>query len=191
MIFNADRMKAIIVSYWRYERQCPFVALEADCTLQQSWKDQTADVLVIKENRLLIETEIKLNLSDLRKDNEKPKHRFFRENMRRMPTAYFYFAVPGNIASETSMVCDEMYPYAGVLSVVTYYNSSVQVYRQPKLLLFKKLSWTEIYRMVREQSATVARLATKVADLEDSLKGAKDMEKLARSYLESKKVKTR
>lgn len=49
---RSDNLKAIIASYWRYQRQCPVIALEVDWAFQER-----ADVLVVTQDRFLIETE--------------------------------------------------------------------------------------------------------------------------------------
>lgn len=164
-LMKADTVKAIIASYWRYQKQCPFIALEASSWLS-SWNDGgQADILAINQHRLLIETEVKLSVADFRRDGGKLKHRCFRENKGRYPTTYFYFAVPKEVANKVSMLCENLYPYAGVLGTDGESYHDVEVYRQPKILIAKKLSFLQITRMAREQSATLCRLAERVAHL--------------------------
>lgn len=160
-------MKAIVAHYWRYDRQCLLVALEASCLLE-AWNDGgQADVMAVTERRLVIETEVKLNIGDLRRDKRKPKHKWLAINDRHLPTHYFYFAVPRDIANPACLVCGNLYPYAGVLGVGP--GDAVTVYREAKLRNARKVSWHSLRNMAREQSATVCRLAQKVIELEQSL----------------------
>ncbi|MBA7605058.1 hypothetical protein ES703_12187 [subsurface metagenome] len=184
MAMNADQMKAAILKYWRYDRQHPLVALEANSALE-SWNDGgQADILVVTEERQLIETEVKLSIADLRRDKQKNKHElfhraFFHRYLIRYPTWHFYFAVPYELANQVCLICDQLYPYAGVLGVKesvghgdepTYFE--VTSYRNPKQLGYKnkKLAWRELRNMVRAQSATLCRLSQHVAELRQALK---------------------
>lgn len=159
-----DKMKAIIASYWRYVRQCPMVALEANCQLE-TYGGELADVLAINKEGFLIETEVKVSLDDFRRDRNKLKHRHLKENDGRWPTAYFYFAVPWEIANKVGMLCENLYPYAGVLGTRGGDEYDVKVYRQPRVRAVKKLNLFQVTRMAREQSATLCRLAKEVAEL--------------------------
>lgn len=172
---NADQMKAAILKYWRYDRQYPLVALEVNSALD-SWNDGgQADILVVTEERRLIETEVKLSIADLRRDRQKNKHElfhraFFHRHLVRYPTWHFYFAVPFTLANQVCLICDQLYPYAGVLGVKSL--DDVTVYRNPKELGYKnkKLAWRELRNMVRAQSATLCRLSQHVAELKQTLK---------------------
>jgi len=175
MAMNADQMKAAILKYWRYDRQYPLVALEVNSALD-SWNDGgQADILVVTEERRLIETEVKLSIADLRRDRQKNKHElfhraFFHRHLVRYPTWHFYFAVPFTLANQVCLICDQLYPYAGVLGVKSL--DDVTVYRNPKELGYKnkKLAWRELRNMVRAQSATLCRLSQHVAELKQTLK---------------------
>ena len=104
MPITSDQIKAIVASYWRYVRQCPVIALEVDCNLNSYSLDERADVLAVDKNRYLIETEVKANLADLKRDAKKRKHRDFQDN-RRCVARHFYFAVPKDIANEVKLIC--------------------------------------------------------------------------------------
>jgi len=159
---NSETIKACIAAYWRYERQCPLVAFEAASRLDWGW-GELADVLAVDKERYLIETEIKVSLSDFRKDKHKPRHWYFRRNDGDYPASYFYFAVPKEIANQVSLDCDQIYPYAGVLGCPKGTNEvEVDVYRNPKRLNGKRLSMKQVIYMVRSQTATLCRLAKKV-----------------------------
>jgi hypothetical protein len=175
MRLTADKIKAIVAGYWRYHMQCPFVALEADCNLGP-WKDYgAADVLVINKKRQVIETEVKVTIADLKQDVKKAKHVSFSCGKRDRVTSYFYFAVPKELANKACLVCNEMYPYAGVLGTDGSRPLDVRVYRQPKELVpDRRLEFRDLLRMCREQSATVCRLAMKVVELRERRSGEGD-----------------
>ena len=158
---NSETIKACIAAYWRYERQCPVVAFEAGSDLE--WGGELADVLAVSKERYLIETEVKVSMSDFRKDQHKPRHRHFKRDDGEYPTARFYFAVPKGIANQVSFACGQMYPYAGVLGCPEDTNElAVEVYRMPRPLNGKRLSMKQVIYMVRSQTATLCRLAKKV-----------------------------
>ena len=69
---TADEVKAVVLAYWRYTRQCPLVGVEGWCDLQNY--GELADVLAVTKERMLIETEVKVTLSDLKSDIKKRKH---------------------------------------------------------------------------------------------------------------------
>lgn len=180
---TADQIKAVIASYWRYVRQCPVIALEVSANLSSYPGDEMADVLAVNKNRFLIETEVKITLADLRRDVKKLKHRHFQDN--RGVARYFYFAVPREIANDAKTICDDFYPYAGILGANGSDEFGVEVYREGKPLAGKKLSYPQVLRIIFSQSSTVCRLAKKGEEmarvrqnLEAQLKEYRDMEKL-------------
>lgn len=173
MKISSEKIKADVASYWRYQAQCPLVALEVSCRLEGFNYGGQADILVVNKRGYLTETEVKLTIGDLRRDKNKRKHRSFRGNDRLYPTNHFYFAVPKEIANKTTLICDELYPYAGVLGVNGEDYYGVQEYRRPTMLRFEKLAPLQIVRMVRGQSATVCRLAEEVARLKGKYSGGR------------------
>jgi len=183
---NADQVKAVAASYWRYVRQCPVIALEVNAKLSPYSGEERADVLAVNKDRFLIETEVKVTLADLKRDAKKAKHRAFRDNLPTKCVArYFYFAVPRDIANKASLICDDLYPYAGVLGANGLDEYGVEVYRQAKFLPGKRLSFPQVLRIIFNQSSTVCRLAKKVGELtrvqinlEAQLKEYRDMKKL-------------
>ena len=182
---NSEHLKAVIASYWRYVRQCPVIALEVSSNLSAYADEERADVLAVNKNRFLIETEVKVTLADLRRDAKKLKHRDFREGWPRSVARYFYFAVPMDIANEAMVICDNLYPYAGILGVNGTDEYGVQIYRNPKPLAGKRLAFPQVLRIIFNQSSTVCRLAKKVEELtrvqknlEAQLKEYRDVERL-------------
>lgn len=162
--FNEDEMKSTMASYWRYKRQCPFVAIEVDWQLE-TWGSYWADVICVDKNRMLIETEVKVSLADLRKDKEKGKHTRFQHCLngsydRNLYTHFLYFAVPGDIANDAKAIVEELYPYAGLLGVA----GDIASYKVPKPITERPLELHMLYRMSLCQSATLCRLAKDVAE---------------------------
>ncbi len=144
------------------------LALEASARLQAFNDGGQADVLAVNNDRLLIETEVKLDMGDFRRDREKPKHSRLRANDGGYPTSYFYFAVPREIANRVCLVCDQLYPYAGVFGVDGLSEQNVYVYREAKRLKGGKLTLLQIARMAKAQSATLCRLARELARIVDT-----------------------
>lgn len=184
-MITADSIKAVIASYWRYVRQCPVIALEVNSNLSSYSDGERADVLAVDKNRFLIETEVKVTLADLRRDAAKIKHRGFREGLPSLVARHFYFAVPKDIANDTKLICDSLYPYAGVLGVNSLDEYEVEIYHNPKPLAGKRLTYSQALRFTFSQSGTVCRLAKKVEELlrvqknlEAQLKEYRDMERL-------------
>ncbi len=182
---NSEHLKAITASYWRYVMQCPVVALEVSSSLSSYSDDERADILAINKNRFLIETEVKVSLGDLRRDYKKSKHRAYTSGGSRYPARYFYFAVPKEIANDAKIICDDLYPYAGILGSDGSNEYGVQLYRKAKPLAGKRLTFPQALRMAFGESATVCRLANKVSELtrvlerkEQELKEYRDMKRL-------------
>ena len=184
---TADQIKAIIASYWRYIKQCPVIALEVNSNLSSYSGEETADVLAVDKNRHLIETEVKVSLADLRRDIEKEKHRGFSEGRPTCVARYFYFAVPQDLANVARLICDELYPYAGVLGVNGLDEYGVAIYRKPEPLAGKKLTFAQALRIVFNQSSTVCRLAKKVEEL---LRVQKNLEAQLKEYRDKEKLET-
>lgn len=150
--------------FWRYEKQCPLVAFEAG----------NRDIAAITPSGRLIDTEVKVSLSDFRADAVKPKHGHFVNGKDWTglpdPTWRFYFAVPYELANQVATECDTLYPYAGVFGVgeklAGIYTSllpfPVVEYRKGKQISQKKVSLIMAARLCKDQSATVCRLAKQV-----------------------------
>jgi len=166
---NSEAIKAAVAAYWRYTFQHPMVAFEASPFLQ--YAGCQADVLAVTKGRQLIETEVKISVSDFRKDQSKINHRYYERNDGTIPTAYFYFAVPQDLANKIAVLCDTLYPYAGVLGCANSTDASgVVVYRRPKLLSGQRLPLKLVVQMARAQSATICRLARLVEEQRQIIK---------------------
>ena len=181
---TSDQIKAIIASYWRYVRQCPVIALEVDSNLN-TFVDERADVLAVDKDRFLIETEVKITLADLKRDAKKRKHRDFSDGRSRCAARHFYFAVPREIANDVKLICDDLFPYAGVLGTNGLDEYGVEVYRQAKPLAGKRLRYAQVLRIIFNQSSTVCRLAKKVEEL---LRVQKNLEGQLKEYREKERL---
>jgi len=152
-----------VAGYWRYKRQHNLVAFEICPSL--AWAGSTqADILSVTKERYLVETEVKVSLSDLRRDGNKRNHQHYKRGDGTLPVAYFYFAVPKDIANKACLVCDELYPYAGILGSDGSDEDGVESYREARRLNGSRLTIKLIVQMVKAQSATICRLSLKVEE---------------------------
>lgn len=163
-MIKADSIKASVAAHWRYGHQYPLVALEANCRLEAFSDGGQADVLAVSKDGYLTEVEVKMTIADFRRDRNKMKHRNFKDNLVSYPTHLFYFAVPKELANKVKLLCDQLYPYAGVIGSNGLDQYDVTIYREAKPLWGTKLTFPQLLRMVREQSATICRLSRKLAD---------------------------
>ena len=186
MPITSDQIKAIVASYWRYVRQCPVIALEVNSNLGSYSGEEMADVLTVDKNRYLIETEVKITLADLKRDVKKSKHRNFQANCHCV-ARHFYFAVPREIANDAKFICDDFYPYAGVLATDGLSEWNVEIYRKPRPLAGKRLTYSQALRLIFNQSGTVCRLAKKVDDL---LRVQKNLHAQLKEYRDREKLET-
>ena len=117
---KADEIKTLLLSYWRFQRQCPIVATE--------FNYGESDVISYSErNHTFYETEVKISIADLR-EKKKMKHRRVILNSAmwdisptyHLRARHFYFAVPMAIREAALKVCEELFPYAGLLVVDDY-----------------------------------------------------------------------
>lgn len=160
---NSETIKACVAGYWRYRRQHNLVAFEMGPSLEP-WSSTQADILSVTKDRYLVETEVKVSLSDLRRDGKKTNHQFYKRGNNHLPTAFFYFAVPREIANKACLICDDLYPYAGILGSDGTNELGVESYREAKRLNGSRLTPKLLIQMVRAQSATICRLAGKVEE---------------------------
>lgn len=172
---RADKLKINVMCYWRFDRACPIVAIE------HSWG--ASDVLAVTRRGMVIETEIKVTIQDLKRDRGKTKHfamereenfilglasqkPYIRSAVR---AHYFYFAVPQEMEAKALQVIEEMYPYAGLLVVRpndfyqwdNYHHIVTPVSAVRRSRRFDKPRLTEDEKMdiVRGLSVTACRMA--------------------------------
>ena len=181
MISKADELKYLVANYWRFTRGHFLVAVE--------YSYGGSDVISVSEKgRVVCETEVKISIADLKKEQGKPKHRTPRQKnlfgqfsklhynefagrvFRTVFIDYFYFAVPENILEKALDVCEELYPYAGLLCVHDYENYLLNSYgnyinppvssaKDPKKLTSEKLSDEELMKIARGMSNSFCSLA--------------------------------
>lgn len=106
----AESIKLEVLAYWKFSRHHQFGAIEC-------WN---SDVVTVSKPLMITDTEVKTSISDMRRDALKTfKHRRYHKPMKgwwvNPPTHYFYFAVPEELAMKALSVCQELYPYAGLL----------------------------------------------------------------------------
>lgn len=156
---DSGKIRASVAAYFRYIRQCYIIAFEAD----------HADILAVDEENFLAEVEVKISISDLRRDAAKSKHRFYCKGGNApwsLPRRRFYFAVPKEIANKVCLACDNEYTYAGVLGTNGGSGTDVDVYRRARDLMGRALSGEETRELVKQQSGTLCRLAMKMNDID-------------------------
>ena len=161
-IRKADWMKAAILAHWRYNKQCPLVACECSAKLRPTIHGDRADVLAMTTTRILIETEIKLTIQDLKNDCKKQIHKDFVSKAYKYPVHFFCFAVPLEIAKEAKTVVSQMYPHAGLLVVHDHYqvnSPQVQTVLPAKRFPKPPLNAAQIKIMERSTSATICKQA--------------------------------
>lgn len=174
---KSEAMKARVAQFWRYDKQHVLVGFEADIYTGK------ADVVSVTVQGRIYETEVKISMSDLAADGHKSKHPQWLKEYRgecepREPYFHghdlfphcFFFAVPDELTNKAIDYIDRHYPYAGLLRVSdrpNYNGLYVHISRQPKILHTRKCSLLTLTHLVRDQSATLARLALKAAGLKE------------------------
>lgn len=169
---KADELKILVMSYWRFSRGCPIVASE--------YNYGDADVLAVTSAGMRIETEVKISLTDLKRDGAKTKHFAMQRELglvQDQPSKYpfmraatrshyFYFAVPEKLKEKAEVIIAEKYPYAGLLVIKPIdpeVNPSYHppVYSAKKARQFRskpKLTYDQTMDIVKGMSTTLCRL---------------------------------
>lgn len=181
----SEDIKAAVASFFRYKRQCSVVAFEVNAGFNR-WGGELADLLVVTADQHLIMIEVKKSMSDFKRDQNKRYHHHLRNDTGILPVQHFYFAVPKDIANDVAYQCGQFFPYAGVLGCLYDEYFTVTSYRNPRKLRASPLTGEQLEEMQRGQTATLCRLARKVAELKQAqtslqadLKKYKDIEKLS------------
>lgn len=105
---DSGRLKTEALCWLRYTKQLDYV-----CTEGGAW---SSDVLGACRN-YIVEVEVKVSRADILAEfrNKKTKYAYY-ESIQRFTPNYFYFLVPQDLAPEASMLLEEKYPKAGVLT---------------------------------------------------------------------------
>jgi len=185
---DSSEMKRIIARYLRFDLGCPILGIEIASSLATSYNDGgSADVLAVDKKGYLIEVEVKVSIADFKADRKKGKHEYYRKlcglpykNQRvrfgkleviepkNYPTHHFYFAVPNEIANKAKMICDNLYPYAGLLTNHSDWYGNISVKKKPTVLAQNKLTLLQATRLAKGQSATLVRLLDDIAYLKNN-----------------------
>lgn len=170
MKITSHIIKAAVASYWRYERQCRIVAFEYHTHFH--WGGELADVIVVASGGPIV-IEVKTSLGDFKRDRFKMCHKFL-SGTDHASVMNFYFAVPRDLANQVSFLCDQLYPYAGVLGCNGPHDYNIEVYRQAKRFNCTPLTPEQTEKIIRAQTSTLCRLAVKVAEQADTEKRLAD-----------------
>jgi len=148
--------------------------------MEHNWG--ASDVLAVTKGGMVIETEVKVTLQDLKRDKKKPKHSVMAapddkhgaiwpySGVTRLPRChYFYFAVPSEMETRALQILGQMYPYAGLLVVRpndfyqwdNYHHivSPVSVVRKAHRFTKPKLSEDETMDIIKGLSVTACQMA--------------------------------
>lgn len=134
-----------------------------------------ADVMAINLSGMIIETEVKTSIADLRRDIGKFKHYRFthpeKYTHNYFPEChYFYFATPPELREKALPIINERYPYAGYLVVhdsklesyeqqdISAYSPDVEVVKKAVRIKRDKMKKDEFLRLVKAQSGKLCRL---------------------------------
>jgi len=159
---DAEDIKRIVARYLRYDCGCPILALECPSSLASSFNNGgAADLLAV---------------------NKQGRHEYYRKVMgmpykntqirfgqkvtiepQSYPTHQFYFAVPFDLGNDAKTLCENMYPYAGLLVQGNYYYGSISVERKATILSKEKIGLLEATKLAKAQSGTLVRLLEELA----------------------------
>jgi hypothetical protein len=172
-VLNSKQMKAELLAYWRYKRQCPLVGVEV----------YSQDVLAVTKARQVVWVEVKVSISDLRADAKKDVHfkaahalgiprtpKNYQEQRAMARAAWgvteglpnqFYFAVPVDLVDKALKIIEEQYPYAGLLAVQHFPDSAwwgdhVDVRKVAPTLHKRKCTIKYISHLVKAITASLA-----------------------------------
>ncbi len=127
-IIYADQIKIATLAYWRYIKQHLVGAIEC----------KNADVLTINRSFMITESEVKVTISDMQRELKTKQYKHWMMNGGSpsiYPKAnYFYFVVPEDLAQKSMEVCNERYPYAGLL---IFRDGEIDIYKPQNIVCVK------------------------------------------------------
>lgn len=185
---KSSAIKARVMQWLRYDQQYPLVAMEVQWS--PGFRYNLADIIAISKKGKLVEIEVKTSMGDLRGDlHKKEKHECLaRTHEAKIPMACdngvwlksskvpsrFYYAVPFSIKEQAAAWIAEKVPYAGLISF-PFEDAPYPVARliAPRLHDYI-LDQVDQWQLVRDQSATLVRLALKLAKADISIKLPKE-----------------
>ena len=168
---NSDTIKACVANYYRYQRQCPIVALEA---WNYHYPPNQPDVLVVDVKNRLIEVEVKVSLSDFKADRKKKIWQVREMNPNEWPWQV-YFAVPDVLVEKVQPVLPEG---CGLLEVSSKWHEMYLLERAVKCVVKApthkgkaKLSDHYLQTIIAAQSATLCRTLARLTRAKSNGKG--------------------
>lgn len=175
---KSDELKILVMGYWRFNRNCHIVASE--------YNYGDADVISVTPAGMVIETEVKVSLSDLKREVNKSKHLAMQSEfafsegheldhpyIRSAPRRhYFYFAVPQALKEKAKVIIAQEYPYAGLLvvkpidpEVNTCYSIPVYSVRTARQFKSKpKLTYEQTMEVAKGMATTLCKLGIKLIE---------------------------
>jgi len=106
-----------------------------------SWE---SDIIAVSKSNYIAEYEIKVSISDYKRDFKKRKHQFLNYNSIQSGPNRFLYALPGSLAEKASKI--EIPEHAGLYLVHQY---QIQVIKRPPLLHNQKITDQQIKRLFR------------------------------------------
>lgn len=155
---NSVVLRAVAANWLRYKRQYQFITFERG----PEWNNNP-DVYALNKQRFGVEIEIKVSMTDFKKDAEKRKWRF-----QMIQPQFFYFMVPPALVEKVKPILRDG---AGLLTVSEKHCDSYTglptlecVVAPKKNPHAKKISVLTAIKMVRHVSGTLCTLATAQAN---------------------------
>lgn len=182
MLTQAEEIKILLLSYWRFHRGCCIVATE--------FNFGESDVLSYsEESHTIYETEVKVSIGDMRRERKKLKHRRVILNSALWDTSpiyhlrarHFYFAVPEAIQEPALKLCQELFPYAGLLVVKDYEeflkqnptphaNVPISEVKRPCDMQVQKVTEETALRLAKGMSNTLCSMSYRLMLLEKGIR---------------------
>ena len=168
MTISSRIIRGAVAAWLRYERQCHLVVFDRGDDVVPG----TPDILAVDKKRMAVEVEIKISMSDFKRDAKKQKWlphygKDYYTGQDRRP-AFFYYAVPSKLVDKVAPMLpdgvglltleDHVSPHSltGVPAVV----SKVAAQRNKTA---PRLSWANCYRMISHQTGTLVTLECEAA----------------------------
>jgi hypothetical protein len=161
---QAELIKIATLAYWRYVKHHPMGAIEC----------KNADVLTVNRSFMLTESEVKLSIQDMQREITTKRYKHLRMNggiPSLYPEAhYFYFVLPEELCEKGLAVCDERYPYAGLLAfqdgdIDIYAPRNIRPIRLSRRFQRRKVEGKELLEIGYGISNTVTRYINKYLNL--------------------------
>ena len=142
---TSDVIKANVAYYFRYKRQCPVIVFERGL----SYMD-IPDVLILSQDRRLIEVEVKVSVSDFRNDAKKRKHNPYWQS-HFFPRKQKYYCVPQTMADKIKDLVPQDW---GLMQM--WETTVIDVLKKAPINKdASRLAIRQVEEMVRHQTATL------------------------------------